>query len=84
MVEQKKKPSILEDIFDWIETMAISILTIVLIFTLLYTPCIAAIACIKRELGSKKAAFFIVLMQCAIAWIVSFIIHSIGILLGFA
>ena len=55
-----------------------------LIFTLLYTPCIAAIACIKRELGSKKTAFFIVLMQCAIAWIVSFIIHSIGILLGFA
>ena len=36
MVEQKKKPSILEDIFDWIETMAISILTIVLIFTFLF------------------------------------------------
>ncbi|WP_294196677.1 ferrous iron transport protein B [uncultured Clostridium sp.] len=55
-----------------------------LIFTLLYTPCIAAIACIKRELGSKRAAFFIVLMQCAIAWAVSFIIHTVGILFGFA
>ena len=55
-----------------------------LIFTLLYTPCIAAIACIKRELGSKRAAFFIVLMQCAIAWAVSFIIYTVGILFGFA
>lgn len=55
-----------------------------LIFTLLYTPCVAAIACIKRELGSKKAALGIVLMQCGIAWFVSFIIHTIGILLGFA
>lgn len=55
-----------------------------LIFTLLYTPCVAAIACIKRELGSKKAALGIVLMQCGIAWFVSFIIHTIGVLLGFA
>ena len=55
-----------------------------LIFTLLYTPCIAAIACIKRELGSKKAALGIVLMQCCIAWFVSFVIHTIGTLLGFA
>lgn len=55
-----------------------------LIFTLLYTPCVAAIACIKRELGSKKAAFGIALMQCGIAWLISFIIHTIGALLGFA
>lgn len=56
---------------------------IFLTFTLLYTPCIAAIACIKRELGSKKAALFIVLIQCCIAWIVAFVIHSIGVLFGF-
>ena len=55
-----------------------------LIFTLLYTPCVAAIACIKRELGSKKAALGIVLMQCCIAWFISFVIHTIGTLLGFA
>ena len=54
-----------------------------LIFTLLYTPCVAAIACIKRELGSRKAALGIVVIQCAIAWIISFLIHMIGLLLGF-
>ena len=51
---------------------------------LLYTPCVAAIACVKRELGSRKAALEIVLLQCGIAWIVAFIIHTIGILLGIA
>lgn len=55
-----------------------------LIFTLLYTPCIAAIACIKRELGSKKVALAMALIQCGIAWIVAFVIHFIGSLLGFA
>ncbi|MDU2266606.1 ferrous iron transport protein B [Clostridium celatum] len=55
-----------------------------LIFTLLYTPCVAAIACIKRELGSKKAAIGIVIMQCCIAWLVSFLVRIVGILLGFA
>ena len=55
-----------------------------LIFTLLYTPCVAAIACVKRELGSRKAALEIVLLQCGIAWIVAFIIHTIGSLLGIA
>ena len=49
----------------------------------LYTPCVAAIACIKRELGSRKAALGIVVIQCAIAWIISFLIHMIGLLLGF-
>ena len=39
-----------------------------LVFCLLYTPCIAAIASIKRELGSKYAAG-VVFMQCCIAWI---------------
>lgn len=42
-----------------------------LVFCLLYTPCVAAIASIKRELGSKWA-FFIVLFQCAIAWLCAF------------
>ena len=55
-----------------------------LIFTLLYTPCVAAIACIKRELGSKKAALGIIIMQCAIAWIVAFIIRIAGMIIGLA
>ena len=47
-----------------------------LVFCLLYTPCIAAIASIKRELGSKYAAG-VVVMQCCIAWIAAFITHTI-------
>lgn len=44
-----------------------------LIFSLLYTPCVAAIAAMKRELGNKWA-IGIVLWQCAIAWLVAFIV----------
>lgn len=50
-----------------------------LIFCLLYTPCIAAIASVKRELGTKWAAFM-VLFQCSIAWLVSFIVYTVGVL----
>ena len=48
-----------------------------LAFSLLYTPCVAAIAPVKRELGGRWAAF-VVLWQCAIAWIVAWIVHLIG------
>lgn len=54
-----------------------------LVFTLLYTPCVAAIATVKREMGGIKAAVWIVIVQCTIAWIVAFIVHSIGIVFGF-
>lgn len=47
-----------------------------LVFTLLYTPCVAAVATIKREMGSSLKAFLIVLMQCGIAWLVSCIIYQ--------
>ena len=53
-----------------------------LVFTLLYTPCVAAVAAAKRELGSAKAAG-VVVMQCGIAWVVAFVVHCIGTLLGF-
>ena len=43
-----------------------------LVFCLLYTPCVAAIAAIRRELGNRYA-LFIVLLQCAVAWLVSFV-----------
>ena len=52
-----------------------------LVFTLLYTPCVAAIASVRRELGGKWA-IIMVIMQCAIAWIISFLVKAIGILLG--
>ncbi len=54
---------------------------IFLVFSLLYTPCIAAIAAVKRELGTKGAVL-LVLMQCAIAWIVCFIVRLIGLPFG--
>ena len=54
-----------------------------LVFTLLYTPCVAAIAAVKRELGGAKAAAGVVIMQCAIAWVVAFVVHCVGTLLGF-
>ena len=52
-----------------------------LVFCLLYTPCVAAIAAIKRELGGKWAAGIVVL-QCAIAWIVAFAAFQIACLFG--
>lgn len=48
-----------------------------LVFSLLYTPCIASIAAIKREMGSKWA-ISVVLWQCIIAWLVAFIVFLIG------
>lgn len=48
-----------------------------LVFCLLYTPCVAAIAAIKRELGGKWAAG-VVIGQCAIAWIAAFVVYLIG------
>lgn len=55
-----------------------------LIFTLLYTPCVAAIATVKREMGGTKAAVATVIIQCAIAWCVAFLIHAVGLAFGFA
>ena len=52
-----------------------------LIFSLLYTPCIAAIASIKRELGIKWA-FVVVVWQCALAWIAALLVHLAGLLIG--
>ncbi len=51
-----------------------------LVFCLLYTPCVAAIASIKRELGTKWAVF-VVIVQCAIAWVCALLVHLIGVLL---
>ncbi|MBR0128145.1 MAG: ferrous iron transport protein B [Firmicutes bacterium] len=51
-----------------------------LVFCLLYTPCVAAIASVRRELGSKWATI-IVIGQCSVAWIVSFIVAMIGFII---
>ena len=49
-----------------------------LVFTLLYTPCVAAIATIRRELGSRWATLGVVVMQCTVAWVVSFLAYAIA------
>ena len=63
----------------------ISALTAVtmLIFSLLYTPCVAAVASVRQELGGKWAVY-VVLWQCAVAWIAALIVRLIGMAMGFA
>lgn len=48
-----------------------------LVFTLLYTPCVAAVATIKRELGSAWQALVVIIMQCVVAWIMACLVYQI-------
>lgn len=50
-----------------------------LVFTLLYTPCVASIATVRRELG-RRWALGVVILQCAVAWIAAFLVHAVGML----
>ena len=50
-----------------------------LAFCLLYTPCVAAVASVKRELGGRSAAQ-LVIFQCVVAWIMAFIVYHIALL----
>ena len=52
-----------------------------LVFTLLYTPCVAAVATIKKELGSRAKTVGVVFMQCAVAYLAAFIVYGIGSLI---
>ncbi len=52
-----------------------------LVFSLLYTPCVAAISSIKRELGGRWAVY-VVVSQCAIAWIAALAVRLVGLALG--
>ena len=54
-----------------------------LTFILLYTPCVAAVSAVRNELGTRMM-FAVVLMQCGVAWIVAFAVHTVGLLLGLA
>ncbi len=62
---------------------ALSTLTVwcLLVFSLLYTPCVAAIASVKRELGGKWAVY-VALWQCLLAWIAALLVRLLGLLLG--
>lgn len=54
-----------------------------LVFTLLYPPCVAAIGAVKSELGARYAVA-VFAFQVTVTWIVAFVVHSAGILLGLA
>lgn len=62
--------------FDLTSLLSAADAASLLVFCLLYTPCVAAIASVKRELGSKWAAG-IVVFQCAVAWLFAFIVHTV-------
>ncbi len=53
-----------------------------LVFSLLYTPCVAAVAAVKREIGGKNAIALAV-FQCVIAWVIALIFRLVGMLFGF-
>ncbi len=53
-----------------------------LVFTLLYTPCVAAVATIRRETGSAWRTLGIVCMQCGVAWLVAFVFYRIACLIA--
>ncbi len=52
-----------------------------LTFTLLYTPCVAAVSAVKREMGSVRSAVAVVFYQTGVAWIVAFFVYHIGTLI---
>ena len=47
-------------------------------FTLLYTPCVAAVATIRRELDSSLKTLGVVAMQCGVAWLVSLAVYVLA------
>ena len=53
-----------------------------LVFTLLYTPCVAAIATVKREMGGRGAAVLTVFVQCLIAWLMALLVRLAGLAVG--
>ncbi len=56
------------------EIMTPALAFVFLVFSLLYTPCVAAIAAVRRELGGRWA-FIVVLLQCGVAWLAAFLAH---------
>lgn len=74
-VGNSELPSVLSSIFTY--KTAVSFL----VFTLLYTPCVAAVATIKKELGSTVKTIGVVVFQCAVAWVSAFIVYSFLLLI---
>ncbi|MBR5985196.1 MAG: ferrous iron transport protein B [Clostridia bacterium] len=76
--------SVMEILFtDGVQAIGSLTAACLLVFSLLYTPCVAAIASIRREMG-RRWAFYVILLQCSIAWIAALIVRLTGMLLGAA
>ena len=74
--------SVMEVLFkDGVQAIGTLAAASMLVFSLLYTPCVAAIAAIRRELGHKWALSLLA-WQCGIAWIMALAVRLIGIVLG--
>ena len=67
--------AVLSDMFSGVSVVSF------LVFTLLYTPCVAAIAEVKREMGSGLKAALVVVLQCLVAWVVALLVYQVGGLL---
>ena len=67
--------AVLSDMFSGVSVVSF------LVFTLLYTPCVAAIAAVKREMGSGAKAALVVVLQCLVAWVVALLVYQVGGLL---
>ena len=65
-------PNLLQTIFTPLSAFSF------LVFTLLYTPCVAAISAIKRELQSSWMTLCLILLQCSIAWLFAVLIYQVG------
>ena len=68
-------PAILQGMFTSMTAVSF------LVFSLLYTPCVAAVAAVRREMNSSFAALSFVLIQCAAAWVAAFAVYNIGMLI---
>ena len=81
VVAKESVVSTMEILFAGVGGVASSLTTLsaltLLVFSLLYTPCVAAIASIKREMG-KRWAVSVVIWQCVLAWLVAFLVSIIG------
>ncbi len=70
-------PAVLSGMFSPLSALSF------LVFTLLYTPCVAAVGAMNQELGKKSSTLGVVITQCAVAWFAAFLVYTIGLILGF-
>ena len=68
------------EVLNVLSTLTLATAVPMLVFSLLYTPCVAAVASVKRELGGKWA-LAMVLFQCLVAWVVAFLAYRLALLI---